>query len=229
MKKDLLRIEDPLYPFYVIAEEEEKNLEAIVFIHGLGENRSGLNYVFAELGHKLFKENFNTYRFDLSGCGDNPHPLDIDIWKSQLNGLLSYLNCYEKIHIVGRGIGRIIIPLDYKKGRVLLLNKCTFDAHSSGLTHIGEFFEFESHIEPANVLTDIEKDFWLNLSIEPECIGGISISMSFMEDVKQRLSAPINCSWKYFDDYFSPKDLLYRYKTERDHLFKFFMEVLNED
>lgn len=187
------RLEEGL--FYCLEEfsSHASNGRAIVFLHGLGENRSGLNYLFHELSEQLTSDGFAVYRFDLAGCGESSLPLSFQLWRKQLTAVEKYLEKFQAIHLVARGVSSYLLPKD-QMGHIAI---------GPIVSHF--FCEYypqipiEQHdkwwIPQINESSSPERDcFWFGLGIEAGCLGGFYLTRKFLIELQQAIF-PIPNEW----------------------------------
>lgn len=182
--------------FYVLKESSGNMCinEALIFLHGLGENRSGINYLFKELAQGLTKNGVTTYRFDLSGCGDNDSPLSISRWRNQLEVVQEITASYKRVHFLGRGTGSIILP---KSPLSIALNPFSKEYFLNWVDKILlNLNEIDWTPIPNYCVGQDEDFFWANLGIESGCLGGFHIPQKFLEELKTNLE--ISAEWNIF-------------------------------
>lgn len=188
-----LRVEEG--PFYCLEELpfHSSNGKAIIFLHGIGENRSGMNYLFHEMSEKLTSEGFAVYRFDLAGCGESSLKLSFQLWQKQLTAVIEYLEKYQAIHLIARGLSTFLLPKS-----------------QSGHIAIGPIADHYFHeqypqipIEQNDVLwipqiedlPNREKEyFWFGLGAEAGCLGGFVLTKEFLKEI-ERAIFPIPQEW----------------------------------
>jgi hypothetical protein len=204
----------------------KKQKEAVLFIHGLGENRTGIHYIFTELARALCEEGYDGFQFDLVGCGESLSPLLLDNWLYQIEMILQRLSLYQKVHIVGRGIARTLLPSPFKRGDVILFNSCPLDVFTKGIKELSAHCTWDKErIYPLPSRSGITDRFWFELGVEPECIGGLSVPFSFFKHLEESLQRPLSREYTLL----SPcefKDPLYRFQSDRKKAFHHILEVL---
>lgn len=154
------------------------NGKSILFLHGLGESRSGINYLFKELSMGLMDRGYSVYRFDLGGCGDSPLPLSLSVWKKQLYFLLDSFSI-----VIARGLSSILLPLEGKKSISLRpFSKEHFMRTYPlipALTIDGKWIPDVHHS-----VTEKEEMFWFNLGVEASCFGGLSLPLEMIKEIE---------------------------------------------
>lgn len=161
--------------------------EAVVLLHGLGESRSGLNYIFHDLSRKCIDLGFHTFRFDLGGCGESTLPLSLDVWEIQIQKLIPFLKRYKKVHWIARGISLACIPLHNQRGKTLALSPPLPGVLRELLPDVPWVRKDDKFWVPATEnLNDRAMAFWHLLGVEAECLGGFTISPEFLESLLSR-------------------------------------------
>lgn len=163
---------------------------AVIFLHGLGENRSGLNYLLSELAAASYARGWATFRFDLAGCGDSTLPLDLVLWVAQLAAVQQYTAHYPKIAIVGRGAGCCVMPTSWARGPLVALAPSQAAPHAAGLEAIRQTIVDGQAIPKQGQITPVEARFWTNLGVEVGCIGGLTVPLAFLEAIQATLHQP---------------------------------------
>lgn len=163
---------------------------AVMFLHGLGENRSGLNYIFRELAEYVQALGWATYRFDLAGCGESTFPLDLRIWEAQVHAVRQVASHHSRIAIVCRGAGCCAVPEDWPHGPVIALAPAQSVLYEEGLASIREGAPDGWTRPQQGLLTEAEHRFWTNLGVEAGCIGGLVVPLAFLEQVGAAFRQP---------------------------------------
>lgn len=181
--------------FYCLEEfsSHVSNGKAIVFLHGLGENRSGLNYLFHELSEKLASDGFTVYRFDLAGCGESSLPLSFQLWREQLAVVEKYLEKYRAIHLIARGISSYLLP-KYQSGNIAI-GPIVDHYFREQYPQIPVEMDEKVWIPQMGVPFDLERDyFWFGLGVEAGCLGGFYLTKEFLIELQQAIF-PIPKEW----------------------------------
>ncbi|MCH9632625.1 MAG: hypothetical protein S4CHLAM6_09630 [Chlamydiae bacterium] len=173
--------------FYIFEKQPLVKLSnfCVVFLPGLGEARSGLNYLFSSLSHKFANKGCLTIQVDLAGCGESTLPLERKMWIAQLEAIKQHLNKKEifNVHFVTKGLSSI---LNEHNQNGLNFSICPFDPDL-----------FKSWLPKINVVSHPtlwlpqnpeclcleEEIFWYRLGIEAGCVGGLSISKDFLSEI----------------------------------------------
>lgn len=173
--------------FYCLEEKSIglPNGRAIVFLHGLGENRAGLNYLFHELSLGLRREGYAVYRFDLAGCGESKLGLSIHTWKTQVDALLYLLGSYDKIHFISRGVSSLLIPQNYSTSVNVAIGPLMSTLFLQQYTKIPIEHRNDLWV-PLPEIPPIEREyFWYSLGVEAGCLGGFYLPNKFLEELNQ--------------------------------------------
>lgn len=207
----------------------------IIFLHGLGENRTGLNYIFSQISRKLADAGCKTIRFDLAGLGESMLPLSISIWKEQYKEVYTLLrNECKEIWTICRGTGCLAIP-EGEYGKIFALNPCSPEIFNQTKKNILSK-EIDGIIEP-NTKSAVEYyKFWNNLGVETESIGGLRISADFFESIDHYVNSLQSnyyyiCTNSEIGIYDSStqltvlgEDSLFRMENERNMLIDYFLK-----
>lgn len=168
---------------FSLLEEGICREESVVFLHGLGENRTGVNYLFRDLSRAL-QNSYTVYRFDLAGCGDSTLPLSMSLWEKQIETLQKkHLGKYRKTHWISRGLSACLLPEDGIAiappipGFILeTLPKIPLEPGQKNWTPLGG----------SRTLSPSEEAFWHLLGVEAGCLGGFSADRRFIETLSER-------------------------------------------
>jgi hypothetical protein len=183
--------------FYCLEETPlfESNGRAVIFLHGLGENRTGLNYLFHELSRGLTAEGFVVYRFDLGGRGESELPLSLSIWKKQLECVKTLLKeRYSKIHLIARGAASLLLPSTLNPIHIAI-GPVIVDFFLKQYLSISVEECKKNWIPKADINRCSKRDyFWTLLGVEAECLGGFYISRAFLTEMRNALN-PIPKEW----------------------------------
>lgn len=178
----------PRHGFYCIEEEPVWDSgHTVIFVPGLGENRSGHNYLYTQLGRCLAVRGFRSYRFDLAGQGDSLLPLDPELWRSQVDQVRGLARTRgASVHIVARGVGVLALPVRHDDGHVFLIrppyqSDCTAGNSLAATSVCGQVKP------PQDGLTADEKRLLTAFGAEVRCIGGLTFTRSFLEDAVTRV------------------------------------------
>lgn len=172
--------------FYCLEEQPigSPNGKAIIFLHGLGENRTGLNYLFHELSLGLRTEGYAVYRFDLAGCGESSLHPSIKIWKDQLESIKNFTRKYTHVHMISRGVSSILLPLKDHSVNIAIgpISETLFNKQLP-------LIPVEEHLHlwiPAaeQKMTSETESFWSGLGVEAGCLGGFYLPKTFIEELK---------------------------------------------
>jgi len=189
-KLHLLRLRNK--PFYLLQEGEEKE-SAIVFCHGLGENRTGINYLFRDLSRGL-QTSHSVYRFDLAGCGDSTLPLDLSLWEEQLAQIQRELSIKHKtIHLVARGLSSFLLP---QEG--IAINPPIADFVLEQIDQIPLEFHSTAWAPLGNRSIDEKEEvFWYLLGVEAGCLGGFRLNPTSLKQLNQKTLSTSSCKTLY--------------------------------
>lgn len=175
--------------FYLLEKSNYNNSEAVIFLHGIGENRSGLNYIFSEISNFLtFK--YDTFQFDWMGLGENPHDFDLSTWEKQFFTILEYLKpSYKRIHIIFRAICKVVLPPNYNNGLLISIGNASSDDFQNGINDIFNYPQDNKYIyiTQKSQYSKEEELFWYNLGVEPSCVGGLKIPKCLLKTLKEKL------------------------------------------
>lgn len=154
------------------------NGKSILFLHGLGENRCGINYLFRDLSSALASKGYTVYRFDLGGCGDSVLPLSLSIWQEQLDTFLDSVSI-----VIARGLSSILLPLEGKKS--IQLRPFSKEHFTRQYPLISANLQNGSWIPDANhSMNEREENFWFQLGVETDCLGGLFLPIKLIEEIK---------------------------------------------
>ncbi|RWQ71104.1 hypothetical protein [Bacillus cereus] len=240
MRPEIIELSINSQNFNVILSPQ-KNPDAILFLHGLGEDRTGINYFFANAEKVQFQRGFSVCRFNWSGLGEDLGDLNLDIWKSQLKEVLKYLKGrFRKIHIIARNICRIFFDAPYKLGDLCLIghsHPCFFEN-----SILNQFCNENNLIivSQKDSYSLVEELHWTNLSFETSSIGGLCFPSKLFSQVGIHLKKNCYCDYlfsmgtqKYDSTMFSLKeinlpdtDLLVRKEHDRNILNNLLSEVI---
>lgn len=175
--------------------------EAVVFFHAVGENKSGLNYLFQEMAEEAHKAGFDSYRFDLSGSGESLGALSLLAWINQLQALSPHLSAYHKVHAVARGTGSILLSHYPFNGEMIAVGPPIKRIFEENLANLRFDKLSDTLVTPLQQGQSIEEEnFWYNLGAEAGCIGGLMLPLAFLDQVHQSLD-PIPSHWHtYYSD-----------------------------
>ncbi|AST93560.1 MULTISPECIES: hypothetical protein [Sutcliffiella] len=160
----------------------------MLFIHGLGEDRTGINYFFASEAKKLYRMGYSTCQFNLIGLGDENGIPNLETWVNQLDLVLRFLtSSFPNILIIARGICRVLFSTSTYNGKIILLghsNKNDYD-----LSYINRYIDNDWVKVPQNdVYSTKEEKFWLNLAVETSSIGGLHLPLSLFQQLESKLT-----------------------------------------
>lgn len=173
----LHRCDIPEGSFFLL-EEGSLQREAVVFLHGLGENRTGVNYLFRDLSRAL-QNSFTVYRFDLAGCGDSALPLSLSLWEKQLDSLQkSHLAKHRKVHWISRGISACLLP---DEGIAIAPPIAAFILETLPKIPLEPGQKNWTPLGGPRILSPTEEAFWHLLGVEAGCLGGFSADRSFIQ------------------------------------------------
>jgi hypothetical protein len=147
---------------------------AVVFAHGLGECRSGTNYLLRELGDELVAADLATIRFDLAGLGDSALPLDLGLWREQLAAACDLAAALVEgpLHLLGRGSGCCVLRgVDVDGTVVALRPPLARDLEVSMSLEP----EADGRLRPSATDEPDEVRLWESLGVEVPLIGGLEV------------------------------------------------------
>lgn len=172
--------------FYCVEENPigYSNGKAVIFLHGLGENRSGLNYLFQELSSGLTNQGYTVYRFDLAGCGESYLNHSIKTWKKQLQSVEVVTKKHFCTHIISRGISKVLLTDNECSVHIAIgaISEDFFNLHLP-LVPIADHSTWWIPIQEKN-LTRSREFFWYGLGVEAGCLGGFYLPKAFVEEIK---------------------------------------------
>lgn len=218
--------------FYCLEElpQVSPNDSAVIFLHGLGENRAGLNYIFSEIGEGLRRVGYSTYRFDLGGCGESTLPLSVSIWKKQLETVLAFAQFYKKIHIIARGVSSVLLTEEHSHS--VAVGPITKQQVIKQLSTLA--VDEEEWI----ISKQEDKKFWYSMGLEAGCLfwGPFHTLVKELQELDHPL--PEKCRVIYgghFEGTFpssayclSECHPLFLYQADRQILLNELIEVLND-
>ncbi len=181
--------------FYCLEElpSHLPNGKAIVFLHGLGENRSGLNYLFHEMSERFTSDGFAVYRFDLAGCGESSLPLLFQVWREQLAVVVNYLEKYQAVHLIARGVSSYLLP-KYQTGNIAI-GPIVAHYFCEQYPQIPVEQHEKVWIPQTDASCNLERDyFWFGLGVEAGCLGGFYLTKEFLIELEQAIF-PIPKEW----------------------------------
>ncbi|MEX2256235.1 MAG: dTMP kinase [Acidimicrobiia bacterium] len=168
---------------------------AVLFLSGLGEDRSGHNYLFSELSRTVVEAGYEALRFDFGGQGDSLLPLDLDIWREQFDRVLALVtNPYGPVHVVLRGAARAAVADRYDRGYVVALRPAEpgdFGASSQRVRSRSLCGLLK--LRPDDVDRE-EAEFWTALGVEVRAIGGLFVADEFLAQLLASIR-PVPSSW----------------------------------
>jgi len=185
---------------------QEEHNRAVIFLHGLGENRAGLNYIFSEIAERLQSENIATFRFDLAGCGESTLPLDLNLWYAQISAIRELAADYSRIAVICRGAGTYAIANLWTNGPVVAIAPSQRAPFEAILPHIRQTFKTGDVTPQQGTLSTAEEQFWCNLGVEVASIGGLSVPLSFLEQLDGAVGR-YNPDWFYIFPENTPRTL----------------------
>lgn len=151
----------------------------VIFVHGLGECRSGTNYLLRELSDELIDHGWVTVRFDLGGLGDSELPLDYDVWRKQLAAVCGLVPDNEVLHLLGRGSGCCLLDEVAASGtKIALRPPLPRDLEAIERLRPDE----DGWLRPLG--GESQSGLWEGLGVEIPLIGGLEVPLSLL----QRLS-----------------------------------------
>jgi hypothetical protein len=200
-----------------------KNL--IVFLPGLMEPKAGLFYIWNDMARHFQKQGHSCLLFDLAGQGDSLLPFSFDLWLEQRNAIQNTFQNYNLVYIA-RGISSILVPLDQKN---VVIYPSMFNPVADQLRYIRWQAspintKYLTLTEPQS-LSKTEKDCFYRLGAEVECIGGIQLPITFVDDLIHRL--PRKLTDKIFCYEAKEGHLLFDKKSQREELFMAIATDLN--
>lgn len=219
--------------FYVLEERCDREArEAVLLLHGLGENRSGINYMFVEMSKAIRQKGFDVYRLDLAGLGESLLPLDVARWVEQVKWIIGQRRKrYENLHIVARSSGILAAPFDDEAvGTVIAIQPPRY--------HV---FSYWMEQEMSEARNDSEakigrEEFWLNLGVEPGLADGRFFSKGFFRQLSESIAnIPYSRTVCITNGYTVPTDRLYlltgadplyRYQHERAALIRIILKEI---
>ncbi|WP_240137664.1 hypothetical protein [Streptomyces sp. MUM 178J] len=141
----------------------------MLVLPGMGEPRSGINYLWAELARALTGQGIACLRPEMSGCGNDSgvqSPLE---WRRQAAAAIAYLRTIaNRVIVVARGASALTVPAtsDYELVAVRPVGPETVRRLLSAVG-IGQPFRPADHVQGGFEVV-IE-----DLGIESRCAGGI--------------------------------------------------------
>ncbi len=180
------------HSFYCLEEGpiRSSNRKAVIFLHGLGENRTGLNYLFHELSLGLRSLGYAVYRFDLAGCGESSLDFSINIWRDQLEAVKNLGQKYSQVHLISRGISRVLLSQSDKNINIAIgsISRALF-YQQIPLIRLEEHPDKWIPSEEKKMSPETES-FWSGLGVEAGCMGGFYLPKTFIEELKHCISLP---------------------------------------
>lgn len=164
-----------------------KSQHLLVFIPGLMEPKAGLFYIWKEMALYFQQKGHSCLLFDLAGQGDSLLPFSFDLWVEQRDTILNSFK-EKTIHFIARGVGVFLLPSDQIN---IAIYPSLFDPVAAQLKQIrwtSSPFDpnFITLAEP-QTLSDVEKDCFHRLGAEAECIGGMQLPLTFVNDLIPKL------------------------------------------
>src|SRR5688500_3467071 len=102
----------------------------VVLTHGLGENRTGNNYLFSTIAIRMAEHGLAAVTYDLSGFGDSLGPPDVDHWSRQAETARQHLaEAFpgRPLHWVARGAAAALLPAHWSQGARVAISPPTAD------------------------------------------------------------------------------------------------------
>jgi hypothetical protein len=192
----LRRLRDDVsgYPFYCLEETVPvADSPGVLLLPGVGENRSGHNYIFVELSRSLARDGFTCFRLDLAGLGDSLLPLDIAIWRRQFTLVTQLAAGHRPLHVVARGAAALAVPSDFVAGTVVLLRPPSI-ADFEGAETLASTSQCGLIKPRQGGLSAMEERLLTALGVETRVVGGLVLTNSFLEEAAQ-ITARLPAHW----------------------------------
>lgn len=208
--------------------------EAVILLHGLGENRAGINYLFTELSEGIRRAGYAVYRFDLGGCGESLLPLSLQIWKQQIDTILTLTRSYRVVHMAGRGISSVLLFAG--KGKKIAIGPMQHSLLAKQLPKV--VINSDNWVSTRKEENLEEESFWYSLGVEAGCLFWGALG-DFMNELNEEVtSIPGDWSVVWGGRHVVPLPAqtchltdchpLFLYQADRQILLKELVEILND-
>jgi hypothetical protein len=178
-----VRLPVPGEPVWVTPAPGQPHAVAL-FLHAIGENRTGNNYLLAELAHACAAAGVASVRFDLPGCGENRGRLTAAAWDARVavvSGAVDTRYAQLPVHWIARGLSAAFLPVAGGSGLRIALNPPDPAALDDALAGV------QSTLAPCQPVTAPEASMWRAIGAEPNLIGGLRVPTATLRDMCRRL------------------------------------------
>jgi predicted alpha/beta hydrolase len=159
---------------------------AVLLVHGLGENRSGNNYLLSQLASRLAVSGLATVTFDLAGCGEDRRPADAGVWRRQVHvasALALDVSPGRPVHCVSHGTGAAVLPAAGNGRRVAIS-----PPHETALLQIAEGAR-NGTVEVDLPLSGAAVELWRRAGTHPGLLGGLALPADLFTEIARGLAA----------------------------------------
>ncbi len=176
-------VHTPWEPLIVSACPDARGI--LIVVHAPGENRTGNNYLFAEMACGLSMAGYAVARFDLAGFGESSSAPSIRAWDAQLLQATQVMAAEFPTlptHVLSRGISCGLLPAVWRNGMRIALSP----------PQPGDIRALASHAVNGDVVgrspcnTELAQ-LWTAIGAEPNLVGGLRIAATMLEQLATRL------------------------------------------
>ncbi|MDG4788039.1 hypothetical protein O7626_19190 [Micromonospora sp. WMMD1102] len=157
----------------------------VVLLHGLGENRTGNNYLFRDLADGCLRAGFAAVRFDLPGCGESRQEMDIRAWDLRIAEVTAAIDRWSPgttVHWVARGLSGGLLP-DRPGDRLRVVL-----SPPSSAELLSRLPADATTLRPRIPLPADEVALWTALGAEPNLVGGLRVPVDLVRALAERLT-----------------------------------------
>jgi len=194
---------------------EKKNLsEAIILVHGFGQNRSEYG-LFDDLAVILADSGYFVYRFDFSGCGDsegNFTSMTVSKEISELSSIYDFVKekGHNKINLICHSLGTAIAIALCPDANSFIFTSSVSCPKKNFIKYFGDGIKLNGlskKLRSDGRITAIGKDFWKDLDKFdfPRLIRKINAPILFIHGKEDNFS-PLSEMESYYENARSRKD-----------------------
>lgn len=194
MKPTIVPLSIESTAFNILLYKNHRSKDILLFLHGVGEDRTGINYFFANQTVAQFQNGFSICRFNFIGLGDELGIPNLITWKQQLEEIIRYLRTsFASIHIIARNSARIFLDEPNCFGRVYLLGHSHPDHYD--LSYLDQYKTNDGwiNVNQKEVYSEEEELHWQTLAVETSSIGGMYLPYRLFQQIHEQLKQPSYC------------------------------------
>lgn len=142
---------------------------AALILPGMGEPRTGINYLWSELARALSEHEVSCLRPELSGCGNAPGSKSARMWRQQTAAAVDHLRqSATRVVVIARGSSALVVPASVGPQDQIALRP-------AGRAALGRLLDANGSrpcFTPARLVRDGFHPDVEDLGVESRCAGG---------------------------------------------------------